>query len=73
MKNNIFIIIILTFFFNLLSSDVIASEEFKFESKSIELLNSSKTIIAKDGVKITSNDGINISALISNYNKTSKF
>ena len=72
MKNNIFIIIILTFFFNLLSSDVIASEEFKFESKSIELLNSSKTIKATDGVSISSNNGIDITALMSNYNKISK-
>ena len=49
-----------------------ASEDFIFESKSIELLNSTKTIEAKDGVKITSNDGMNISALKSNYNKISK-
>ena len=72
MKNNIRKIFFINFFFNLYFNFTSASEDFIFESKSIEFLNSTKTIIAKDGVKITSNDGMNISAFISNYNKISK-
>ena len=72
MKNNIKKIFLLIFFFNLYLNFSSASEDFIFESKSIELLNSTKTIIAKDGVEITSSDGMNISAFMSNYNKISK-
>ena len=72
MKNNIKIIFLLIFFFNLNLNSTSASEDFIFEGKSIELLNSEKTIIAKDGVKITSSEGINISAFKSKYNKISK-
>ena len=72
MRSNIRKLFLLIFFFNLHYNFVIASEEFIFEGKSIELLNSTKTIIAKDGVKIFSSDGVNISAFKSNYNKTSK-
>ena len=72
MKNNIKIIFFLIFFFNLFFELVSASEEFIFESKSIEFLNSSKTIVAKDGVVITTNDGISISALMSSYDKNEK-
>ena len=72
MRSNIRKFFLLIFFFNLHYNFVIASEEFIFEGKSIELLNSTKTIIAKDGVKIFSSDGVNISAFKSNYNKTSK-
>ena len=71
MKNNLRKIFLLIFFFNLQINLLSASEDFIFESKSIELLNSTK-IIAKDGVKITSSDGMNISAFTSNYNKISK-
>ena len=72
MKNNIKKIFLLIFFFNLYLNFTSASEDFIFESKSIEFLNSTKTIIAKDGVEITSSDGMNISAFTSNYNKISK-
>ena len=72
MKNNIKKIFLLIFFFNLYVNFAIASEDFIFESKSIELLNSTKTIIAKDGVEITSSDGLNISAFTSNYDKISR-
>jgi len=72
MKNNIRKIFLLIFFFNLYFNFTSASEDFIFESKSIELLNSAKNIVAKDGVEITSKDGMNISAFMSNYNKTSK-
>ena len=72
MKNNIKIICIFIFSFNFYFNISSASEDFIFESKSIELLNSTQTILAKDGVKINSNDGIKISALLSKYDKKSK-
>ena len=72
MKNNLKKIFLLIFFFNLNFNFTNASEDFIFESKSIELLNSTKNIIAKDGVKISSSDGMNISAFSSNYNKISR-
>ena len=72
MRNNIRKIFLLIFFFNLHFNLISASEDFIFESKSIELFNSTKTIEAKGGVIITSNDGLNISAFLSSYNKLSK-
>ena len=72
MKNKIQIILLLIFFFNLGLNNTNASEEFFFESKSIDLLNSSKTIVASDGVIITSNDGIKITTQKSKYEKISK-
>ena len=71
MKNNLRKIFLLIFFFNLQINLLSASEDFIFESKSIELLNSTKTIVAKMVLKL-SNDGMNISAFMSNYNKISK-
>ena len=72
MKNNIKIICTFIFFFNFYFNISSASEDFIFEGKSIELLNSTQTILAKNGVKINSNDGIKISAFISKYDKKSK-
>ena len=72
MRNNIKKIFLLIFFFNLDFNFTNASEDFIFESKSIELIDSTKTVIAKDGVKITSSDGINISAFTSSYDKKSQ-
>ena len=72
MKSNIKKIFLLILFFNLYFNFVSASEDFIFESKSIEFLNSTKTIVAKKGVNIKSSDGINISAFTSNYNKISR-
>ena len=71
MKNNIKIFLLFIFLFNFYFYKTDASDEFFFESKSIEILNSSN-ITAKDGVVITSEDGIKISAYKSNYEKTSK-
>ena len=71
MKNNIKIFLLFIFLFNFYFYKADASDEFAFESKSIEILNSSN-ITAKDGVIITSKDGIKISAYKSNYEKTSK-
>ena len=72
MRNNIRKILIIIVFLNLYFYNLNAAEDFTFESKSIEFLNSSKTIIAKNGVTIKSNDGISISAIMSNYNEISK-
>ena len=72
MKNNIRKIFLLILFFNLYFNFTSASEDFIFESKSIELLNSTKTVVAKNGVVISSGDGMNISAFMSNYDKISK-
>ena len=72
MRNNIKIILLTIFFFNLYFDNINASEDFFFESKSIEILNSSNTIEAKNGVVITSSDGIKINAFMSKFNKTSK-
>ena len=72
MKNNIRKIFLLINFFFIFILIFKCIRRFYFESKSIEFLNSTKTIIAKDGVEITSNDGMKISAFMSNYNKTSK-
>ena len=72
MKNNIRKIFLLILFFNLYFNFTSASEDFIFESKSIELVNSTKTVVAKNGVVISSGDGMNISAFMSNYDKISK-
>ena len=72
MKNNFKIILILTFFLNFYFYKASASEEFFFESKSIEILNSSKTIKAEGGVLITSDNGMKISSYKSNYEKDTK-
>ena len=69
MKNNYLFII---FFIIFIVGNSYASENFKFESKSIEILNSSKIIKAKDGVKVTSNNNIEILALESTYNKNTQ-
>ena len=48
------------------------SNELKFEATSIELIDKDKIIIAKDGVKIFSNDGIVIDADQMRYDKEKK-
>ena len=48
------------------------SNELKFEATSIELIDKDKIIIAKDGVKILSNDGIIIDADQMRYDKEKK-
>ena len=72
MKSNIilklsFYIIIFCHFFNA------NSNELKFEATSIELIDKDKIIIAKDGVKILSDDGIVIDADQMRYDKEKKF
>tara|TARA_A100000164_G_C21941267_1_gene790843 strand:- start:597 stop:2972 length:2376 start_codon:yes stop_codon:yes gene_type:complete len=70
MKNK-FKITILFFFLCSLITSVNAIEDFNFESKSIEIKNNNK-IIAKDGVKATTSDGLQILAYKSEYDKTTK-
>jgi len=70
MKNKIKTII--SIFFLLLSvKNVFALEDFKFESKSIELKDNI-FIIAKEGVKVTTSDGLEILADESEYNKETR-
>ena len=68
MKNNftkLFLILILAF----INTNVIALEDFIFESKSIEFKKTENKIFAKDGVKVTTNDGLLINAKDSIYDK----
>tara|TARA_B100000963_G_scaffold172645_1_gene150168 strand:- start:4319 stop:6694 length:2376 start_codon:yes stop_codon:yes gene_type:complete len=59
------------FFLWLFIVDTSAFEDFVFESKSIEIDNNNN-IIAKDGVKVTTSDGLEIYANNSEYEKNSK-
>mgnify|MGYP001192767529 FL=1 len=52
--------------------NLFADEDFKFESKSIEIEALNNTIIAKDGVKASTSDGLEILANESEYNKNTK-
>ncbi len=70
MKNK-FKLLILVFSLFFLISNVFAMEDFNFESKSIEIKNNI-LIIAKDGVKVTTSDGLQILADESEYNKETK-
>ena len=60
----------LLFFINSLS---VYSEELKFEAKSIEIIDKDKIVIAKDGVKIFSDNEIVIDADQMRYDKEKKF
>ncbi len=72
MKNNLYfkIIFFLIFYLNISNS---YSEDLKFEAKSIEIIDKDKIIIAKDGVKIFSDNEIVIDADQMKYNKDEKF
>ena len=71
MKNNLKIIILI-FIINVFQSNLFASEEFVFESKSIELEKTKNLLIAKDGVTVTTNDGLLINAKESIYDRNLK-
>ena len=58
------------FFINFLSA---YSEELKFEASSIEIIDKDKIVIAKDGVKILSDNEIVIDAEKMRYDKEKKF
>ena len=68
MKNKI-ISFFLIFFFVVTHSNQVNSNEFIFESESIEIKADGNTIVAKDGVKIIANNKIEITADESTYDK----
>ena len=72
MKNNFItkFSFFLLFFINSLS---VYSEELKFEATSIEIIDKDKIVIAKDGVKIFSDNEIVIDADQMKYDKEKKF
>ena len=70
MKNK-FKFLIPFFFLFLLKINVFAMEDFNFESKSIEIKDNIY-ILAKDGVKVETSDGLKILANESEYNKETK-
>ena len=70
MKNK-FKFLIPIFFLFLSEINTFAIEDFIFESKSIEI-EQNNNIIAKDGVKVVTSDGLEIFADKSEYNKDTK-
>jgi len=70
MKNNLKIFFTI-FFLCTTSANVLAVEDFLFESKSIEIKDN-RNITAKDGVKVTTSDGLEIFADESEYSKDTK-
>ena len=56
MKNNILQTIIIIFFLS--TNFLTANDDLEFESKSLEIINSSNEIHAKDGVEVTDNRGL---------------
>ncbi len=70
MKNKLKIFFTI-FFLCTTTTNVFAVEDFVFESKSIEI-NDNSNITAKDGVKATTSDGLEIFAEESEYNKDTK-
>ena len=67
-KYKIFTIIFLIFFFKISN---LYSDEFKFESSEIQILDNGNLLKAKNGVKIISDDGVIINADKVEYNKKS--
>ena len=70
MKNRLKIFITFIFLYFPIMN-VLAVEDFKFESKSIEIKDNNQ-IIAKDGVKATTEDGLEILSKELEYNKDTK-
>ena len=68
MKNKTFLKIILIIIF-LIPVNKIYADEFYFEGSIIEILKNEEEIIGKDGVKITTNNNIEIIADKFKYNK----
>ena len=72
MKNNL-ITKFSYFLLFLIYSLSVNSEELKFEASSIEIIDKDKIVIAKDGVKIFSDNEIVIDADQMKYDKEKKF
>ena len=70
MKNKL-IFLVSIFFLYISEVNTFAVEDFIFESKSIEI-EKNNNIIAKDGVKVNTSDGLEIFADKSEYNKNTK-
>ena len=70
MKNKLKFLLTI-FFLYIFEVNTFALEDFIFESKSIEIENNDK-IIAKDGVKVITSDGLVIFADKSEYDKNTK-
>ena len=70
MKNKLKFLISI-FFLYISEVNTFAIEDFRFESKSIEV-EKNNIILAKDGVKVTTSDGLEIFADRSKYNKKTK-
>ncbi len=70
MKNK-FKLLIPIFFLYFSIINVLAIEDFNFESKSIEIIEN-EVVIAKDGVKVVTSDGLQILASESTYNRSTK-
>ena len=68
MKNK-FIIYLFVLSFGLIQNHSFGEENFSFESKTLEILNSGNTIRASNGVRILSQDGIEITSKNSEYDK----
>ena len=70
MKNKL-IFLVSIFFLYISEVNTLAVEDFVFESKSIEI-EKNNSIIAKDGVRVITSDGLEILADKSEYNKNTK-
>ena len=69
MKNNIKFIILLIYFF-FIGQINLSSDEFYFEGEEIQILDEGNRLISKDGVKITTNNGLTFEGEKFEYNKT---
>ena len=72
MKNKLNLLIITFVLFLILSENSITDDNFTFESTSIELIDNGNIIKAKNDVKISTNNGLEISSKQSTYSKISK-
>ena len=70
MKNK-FKLLIPIFFLYFSIINFLFIEDFNFESKSIEIIEN-EVVIAKDGVKVVTSDGLQILASESTYNRSTK-
>ena len=69
MKNNIKFIILLIYFF-FIGQINLSSDEFYFEGEEIQILDEGNRLISKEGVKITTNNGLTFEGEKFEYNKT---
>ena len=70
MKNKIFIIIL---YFIFISGNFLKADEFIIESGEVKILEKGNITEAKNGVKIISNDGMEIKSNELIYNKKKKY